>query len=61
MLGTVTVDIVMGPDGLLQFVADDQTGALCARSAGEHHNSCTRVGVSSLAGRRLVTQERQLW
>ena len=58
MFCTVTIDIVMGPNGFLQLVIDDHTRALCARSTGENHDSCTGVGVSSLAGRILVTRER---
>ena len=60
MFRTVTIDIVMGPNGFLKLVADDHARALCARTTREYHDSRTSVGVSGLVDQILVRKELQL-
>ena len=56
MFCTVTINIMMGPNGFLQFIGYNHARTLRARSTGEHHDSCTSIGVSGLAGQILVTK-----
>jgi hypothetical protein len=56
---TVTIYVVVGPDGFLQLVVDNHPRALRARTSREHHDSRTGVGISSLAGQGLATEELQ--
>ena len=57
MFCTVSIDIMVGPNGLLQLVVDNHPRALCTRTTGEHHDSRAGVGISSLVGQRLVIEE----
>lgn len=56
MFCAVAIDIVVGTNGLLQLVGDNHARTLCARTTGEHHDSCTSVGISSLVDRKLVAE-----
>jgi len=59
MFRAVAVDVVMGSNGFFELIVDDHTRTLCARTAGEHHDSRTGVRVSSLVARGLAAEERK--
>ncbi len=48
VLRAVPIDVVVGTDGLLELVTDDEAGALGSRSTCEEHDTGTSVGEGRL-------------
>ena len=48
VFGAVTVNIVVRTDGLLEFVADDQSWSFGRRTTREEHDACASVGEGRL-------------